>query len=1234
MVAVSLQVSQSHIIYVIPKSECPQDGSTCQTLDWYNQHSNGSFITSNTEVRFLEGVHTLSTSIAKVENAYNVTITGFRNASSSRNYVEGIQRPISVIKCGTVSISSGFVFLNSSKIHLKDLGFESCGAKIPLCSETHSAAALSFQHGSNIKLHRVMVDNTRGFGLHTSNVFGLISITESTFTRSMGKETEPVIGNARFRFGFQCGEHCLKDITTHLKITSSWFMDGQVNANGLEVIVGCPSVYVVIENTTISNNTARNGGNLALSVTDMGTPINETIIKVSNGHIDRGRAKKGGGMRFWSRTEQQNASKCTDTNIHRVLDVYNTTFHSNFASSTGGAVYMIHYQSGGFDCIVKKVIFILCNFEDNFGSGAAMEITKHLILADYASPQLNVSFENCTFLRNFVPRGAKSPVLSIIMSHVIMTNCTLAGNNGTAISLQNSNLNLYDNIRLENNHAKYGGALKVCERSFVFLHNDSYIQFVNNTALMGGAVFIQQSCLDTAAPCAFQPAMPEDMPIEEFNRSLKLEFVDNSASIAGDVLYGGSLDTCYTIGKYSYHDGDASFFNFLHIFHTIFDTTAQRGHSPVSSYPQGVRFCEKALKDHPVIEVYPGEMFSVSAITVGQLNGPTIGTIQSSLKKERVFHQLEIHNGGKYSNQCVPLSYSLLSNQSTATIVLKPSVEDYHKNFTVSFTVHLLPCPLAFEIVKTKGQYKCDCSPLFHHHHLGDFAHTIQCDITTQTIYLQSTTASIWFGCQEVGNRSLINNETLCNVPVVSRNCNYYCSSHSRNASITKLDKQCRRGRTGILCGACKPGLSHILGLSPECRVCSNKKLFTYIPSLLLSGIFVVFLLTILNVTITEGTINGLMLYATFLFSCRHYFFQYLNKTHMKKIYSKSFWAFISWLNLNSGFDACAYDGMTGYQYIWLTFGFVFYLLFIQATMIFLSRKFIFFTRLFGRNVLKVLATLLFMTHSQLMYACFHTFQYAHLYASTQKGIKTSIVWYFDGNISYFGLKHTILLVLATICLFLMFFFISCLVFIQCLQKHNDRWYLRWVERLRPFFEAITGPCRNDYRFWPGLLHLLRTVIYGLSLYLESYNSNYRHWKMLVTSAFCVLIMLLACIFPHGVYKKWPLNILEFSVLLNLSILCIFLGYYKHSYRAIFASVSIVMVTCFGILLYHIYQQIKDTRGWSKITTWISANTKRCRKRRSSSYSSKFSEECDLLLPQPLPTVVQFHDYREELLDD
>ena len=109
--------------------------------------------------------------------------------------------------------------------------------------------------------------------------------------------------------------------------------------------------------------------------------------------------------------------------------------------------------------------------------------------------------------------------------------------------------------------------------------------------------------------------------------------------------------------------------------------------------------------------------------------------------------------------------------------------------------------------------------------------------------------------------------------------------------------------------------------------------------------------------------------------------------------------------------------------------------------------------------------------------------------------------------------------------------------------------------------------------FMPGLLHLLRTVIhvYALSLYFNSYNHNFRHSKMLVTAAFCILIMLLVFIFPRGVYKKWSLNVLDFFYLLNLCILCVFLGYDEKAYRAVSASVSFVMRTSYGVLMFHIY---------------------------------------------------------------
>ena len=171
LIVFGLHVVQSNIIYVTPDKEtlCPRNTSQCHTLDWYIQNSNGTFITDNTEVRFLKGMHILSTSII-IQNGHNISIVGVGDAKSNGN---GIPHPTSTIGCRAVTpiLNIGFVFLNSYEIHFKNLGFESCGAVVPICN-SNTSAALFFQQGGNISLQQVVVVNAKGIGLHLDNVFG------------------------------------------------------------------------------------------------------------------------------------------------------------------------------------------------------------------------------------------------------------------------------------------------------------------------------------------------------------------------------------------------------------------------------------------------------------------------------------------------------------------------------------------------------------------------------------------------------------------------------------------------------------------------------------------------------------------------------------------------------------------------------------------------------------------------------------------------------------------------------------------------------------------------------------------------------------------------------------------------------------------------------------------------------------------------------------------------------
>ena len=73
--------------------------------------------------------------------------------------------------------------------------------------------------------------------------------------------------------------------------------------------------------------------------------------------------------------------------------------------------------------------------------------------------------------------------------------------------------------------------------------------------------------------------------------------------------------------------------------------------------------------------------------------------------------------------------------------------------------------------------------------------------------------------------------------------------------------KQCASNQTGILCGACMENFSLAIG-SSQCIECSNSHNVTILLAFAAAGVFLVFFILILNLTATQGLINGLLFYA------------------------------------------------------------------------------------------------------------------------------------------------------------------------------------------------------------------------------------------------------------------------------------------------------------------------------------------------------------------------------------
>lgn len=249
----------------------------------------------------------------------------------------------------------------------------------------------------------------------------------------------------------------------------------------------------------------------------------------------------------------------------------------------------------------KQIHVTDCIFIGNRG---ALEIIK-MSISGYRQSQFTVYFNKCMFLSNQVPSGKITSTMELIgVENVTLADCTFTDSYGSAIFLQNSYLHLFGMIHFESNHAAYGGALHIHDGSLIYLHKLINVSFINNSAHMGGAVYSQNGCVDTLpyALCLFQhvPSTFEEV----FDQTVRaVRFVNNSATQAGDAIYGGSFDYCSTLSS------DGIYVRPLNDTLDFLDISEQSGSSIISSDPHGVCFCNSDTVCHQFtsnISTFPG----------------------------------------------------------------------------------------------------------------------------------------------------------------------------------------------------------------------------------------------------------------------------------------------------------------------------------------------------------------------------------------------------------------------------------------------------------------------------------------------------------------------------------------------------------------------------------------------------------------------------------------------------
>ena len=1247
----SINTCIASTVYVKPEHytiHCP--GDPCYSLSYYEEHTLQYFV-SNTTVVFLNGTHYMKgLQPLVIENVDNFTLLG---SSELIHVSEGILESSSRIECAD-TYQGGFSFTNVTGIRIENITFANCGLEV----YGGVRAALSFEEARNVVLSRVTVCNSSGFGLHADNVFGNVQVYESAFLYNTGNE-EYNGGNAHIWYGQCQGNH-----TTYLHIESSYFLHGNntskkhryyyyyPSATGLTILISCPAITVNINNITVSGNQAENGGNLAIKFTYfIGSYYDGRLpsIVINNSRIACGVAHRGGGLRVWSMSAR--ASKKVNSSCeHRILYISNTQFVSNYAQATGGALYISHYQTKHIDNTTRQILIENCIFNGNTvspsGKGAAMEIIKIKILGfiSSVSSHLALTFQNCSFYNNSLLQDKMSTFIGATvniysMERVTFKDCSFIKNKNTAMSLLDSNLIVDGVILFEGNRAIKGGALRFGENSLMYIRNNTHVMFRNNHVKeAGGAIYAQQHYLESSPPCFFQPVAPDFTYIRDLNPWMSLTFDNNTAHYAGDGLYGGTIDYCYTYLHFKNYLNHSGYHYSADIFNTIFNFTQQPGISNISSDPYGVCLCDESGHMNCSIKnfmfprsIYPGEMFNISAAAVGQRSGVAPSTIVATVTRSHNISQ-PIKQYLNTSSRCVTLTYVLHSEHKVETIELtvkQPSAGifyAYHYPYptvTVSLTSR---CPWGLTLQHNPPF--CDCDSLL-------VQHMITCNIGNHETIRR--VAPVWIGCGNIainGNNSALaircanadNDQCTCQGVIVHSPCPYdYCVLKNVNISSSTTDKQCAFNRTGILCGECPDGLSLVLG-SSKCLHCSNLYLLLVI-AFALAGLILVIFLIVCNLTVSEGMINGLVFYANVVHRNRSIYFPSTEANPLA--------VFIAWLNLDLGIETCFYNGMDAYAKAWLQFVFPVYIWLIAGLIIILSRRYRIAARISCRNAVKVLATLFLLSFAKLGRAIVTVLTYTSIHYSDTVHVSA---WLPDANIRYLQGIHIPLFITAVVFLSLVSCYILVLMFIQCLQMKSDTLPLLWVNKLKPLFDAYTGPFKDRYRFWPGFLLLLLGILFIL---FASNHHDEPDRKLIFTTICCFLVITLALTF-RGVYRKWPLNIIESSSILNLGLLSVITNYIlSHSKTqnsqtvAVSVSAGLIFVMFIIIMCYQCYKQVTTSLFWQKFTLsmWRSESQQGLEEPETIAPAPDLGpQQADNMTDQLLP-IVRFDKYREPVLE-
>ena len=1200
--ATSLNITTVH--YIVPaQSSCP-DGRECTDIGTLLNESERYF-TSNTRVVFQPGTYIIDLLINKSVLVYNVTnlvITG-----------DNTEQPTYLKATLHCEVEFNIIIIQSESIHIDNLELLECGASIDFYSQVRFSmynhikwsdtfrADITFreQHAHLIPAKfatiyilyciNVTVENTsieqlqRGVTLLVVNIRDLFKVAGCSF-------------KGIYRSWFIDDLVDGKEIEIFYNIKNSHFFSKVLGSNeppqqeAVTVIVSRAKVpdwkiklNLAVENTTIQGKSGVKQGYIFKVI--LNTPFFDFIL---------------------NRLNSYNGKQLIDVSYKPLSSapVQIKVLEAVFKGGSNLEIDSYQYEFANIKLIIVIENLLISDAVDALYIPRCTAYLRNVTIEGTASTgiqliQTNAFFEGsnkiswCYAAKNLDSLLQKFGFNAVFTGGLYSINSTVTirgemyfnsnyGDDNGAVTAHSSSTFIFEGkIIFTDNTGYNGGAIGLYDNSLIIINNTATVSFIRNHAhSYGGATYVHDKDLvgkNTIVQCFYKPAI--------WNDSIDyhvLNYVNNTAIQAGDSLFAanGEYDRCKfpnniitTIQNFPFN---------------AFTNTLQSYSSNISAFASQAKrvcFCTDSRPNCTYVrelkEVYPGQDIQLSVVAVGIGYGTVPATVRARIhniqqSSTSQSHLLKLQGTQETTKYCTGLNYTIYSNPGTQAVLLSldqivlanalyhiqqytehplyydPSELDHEVPLLISLSVN--ECPAGFQL--SQETQSCVC-------HFKLRMNNIGCNINDQTVFRQQ---SHWLGAvyDDSQNESDV---------VVYKHCPFdYCKPKSMNLRLDNQDEQCSNQRSGVLCGQCQGNLSIVLGTT-RCMECSHIWILLILPLSILAGVILVVILTLLNLTVAIGTINGLIFYANIVQTNKAVLFPSLteNIAHLSQFCK----TFIAWLNLDLGIEVCFYKGLDTYAKALFQFVFPLYIWTIMIIIIVSSHYSTRMAKLTGRNAVQVLATLFLLSYSKILRGIITALSVTTLNYPDE----SRLVWLHDGNMDYLKGSHIFLFILALFLLTVLSVpYTSILLFSQCLQRWSNYKLISWIWKVKPLFDAYTGPYKDKHRYWTGLLLLVRVVLY----IVYSTNVGGDPAVNLLATCITVICVLTYLVLAGGVYKSWPLTILECSYLLNISVLMTVALYFRStgSKQDILSNISVMisfLLAC-GTVVYHVYLRIKETR--------------------------------------------------------